>query len=637
MCGVAGIVNLRGDPIPRLGEKLAVMSRLIAHRGPDGDGVWLAPTGAAGLAHRRLSIIDLSQAGRQPMSGEGGLTVTYNGEVYNYIELRQTLAANWSFQSRTDTECILAGYAAHGEDVASHLRGMFAFALWDEKRQRLHCARDRFGVKPFYYAICGDLFVFASEIKALLPFLDDVDTDVDALSEYLTFQYTIGEKTLFRGVRQLLPAHTLTVEDGDVKIRRYWDVVYNIDFDHSPRYFQNRLTELIDESMELHLRGDVPVGAYLSGGIDSSLVYALARARQPDPVAAFHGRFPTPAGYDESVHARAVAGNDGDALHIADIGPDDFLRHIESVIFHLDHPVAGPGSFPQYMVSSLAAKHRKVVLGGQGGDEIFGGYARYLIAYFEQCVKAAIDGTYRNGNFVVTAESIIPNLGVLREYKPLLIEFWRDGLFGEPDDRYFRLVDHSRDIADEVAGGDLNRAGVVESFRAIFNNGSNVRKGAYFDSMSHFDLKCLIPALLHVEDRMSMAHGLESRVPLLDHRLVEFAATIPADVKFRDGHMKHLIKTAYAGALPASILERRDKMGFPVPLTEWFAGDLRDWIHDVFHDRRAAERPYVNTDRVIAKLSGSRKFSRKVWGFLSLELWQRAFHDQAARYRAMIE
>ena len=268
----------------------------------------------------------------------------------------------------------------------------------------------------------------------------------------------------------------------------------------------------------------------------------------------FHGRFTEFPGYDESGYAAAAAARSGARLNVIDITARHFRDHIAEVLYHLDFPVAGPGSFPQFMVSALAARHLKVVLGGQGGDEIFGGYARYLLAYFEQCIKAALDGTYKNGNFVVTIELIVPNLGLLREYKPMMREFWRDGLFAGLDERYFRLIDRSTDMIDEIEWRLLDKPRVFENFRAIFNNQDNVQKEAYFDKMTHFDFKCLLPALLQVEDRMSMAHGLESRVPLLDHPLIEFLATVPADVKFEGGRMKHLLKRAYGHELPTAIL-----------------------------------------------------------------------------------
>jgi asparagine synthase (glutamine-hydrolysing) len=636
MCGIAGVVSISGTPIPRLNASLELLSRLIAHRGPDGEGAWVVASRHAGLAHRRLAIIDLSPAAKQPMIAPGPAVITYNGEIYNYIELRADLSEKWKFFSASDTECILAAYDRYDIDCIRHLRGMFAFAIWDDRRKRLFCGRDRFGIKPFYYTIVGNLLVFASEAKALLPFMPEVASDPEALAEYLTFQYPIGEATLFRGIKQLLPGHLLLVENGRVEVRRYWDVRYEIDYDHSPRYFENRLGELLDDSVRLHLRSDVPVGSYVSGGLDSSLIAILAGQTDHGIGNCFHGRFTEFPGYDESNYAAVAADRAGSRLHVVDITAQHFRDHIGDVLYHLDFPVAGPGSFPQFIVSQLAAQHLKVVLGGQGGDEIFGGYARYLLAYFEQCIKAALDGTYKNGNFVVTIESIIPNLGLLREYKPLMSEFWREGLFGGLDERYFRLIDRSTDMEDEVDWTLLDKARVRESFLAIFNNQSNVHKEAYFDKMTHFDFKCLLPALLQVEDRMSMAHGLESRVPLLDHPLIEFAATIPADVKFKDGRMKHLLKLAYDQHLPPEISGRRDKMGFPVPLKEWFSGELRDLIQDTFRSRNARQRPYLNAEAVLANFESAGRFSRKTWGLLSLELWHQTFHDRSARYCRML-
>lgn len=636
MCGIAGIRSLSVFPVQRLGSSLKAMNKLIAHRGPDGEGEWKRSDNSVGFVHRRLSIIDLSDSAAQPMRGNDGSVITYNGEIYNYKELRLALSPHWDFKSSSDTECILAAYAHHGDTCLDHLRGMFAFAIWDEQKRRLFCARDRFGIKPFYYCVVEGGFYFASEAKALLPFLPSISTNQEALAEYLTFQYTIGEKTLFEGIHQLLPGHALAIENGKLRVWRYWDVNYEVDWDHSPAYFSKRLRELLDESLALHLRSDVPVGSYVSGGIDSSLLHILANQNGSNSPLGFHGRFTEFQGYDESAYAHAAVARSGGTLHVADITAADFKAHIRDVIYHLDFPIAGPGSFPQYMVSKLAAQHLKVVLGGQGGDEVFGGYARYVVAYFEQCVKAAIDGSYHNGNYVVTIESIVPNLGLLREYKPLMKEFWREGLFDPMDQRYFRLVDRSTDMRDEVDWGALDRRKVFEDFATIFNNPSNVRKEAYFDKMTHFDFKCLLPALLQVEDRMSMAHGLESRVPLLDHPLVEFAATIPADVKFKSGNMKHMIKTEYAHDLPPEILNRRDKMGFPVPLKEWFDGELRSFVEEIFQGMAEKHRPYMNAKAVLANLGKEARFSRKTWGLLGLELWHQEFHDQAEKYRAMI-
>lgn len=635
MCGIAGAVSLARQAIPKLDRALATMSHLIAHRGPDGHGFWSTPTKTVGLAHRRLSIIELSEAGYQPMTAPNGSVIAFNGEIYNYVELRDELAHGWSFRSHSDTETILAAYARWGVDCLAHLRGMFAFALWDGKR--FFAARDRFGIKPFYYAVVDGVLYFASEMKALLPVLPEIATDPDALAEYMTFQYTIGEKTLFRHIHTLLPGHGLTVENGELRIFRYWDVHYDIDWDHTPRWFGNEMRDRLTDSIKVHLRSDVPVGAYISGGIDSSLIGILAGREDASGRIGFHGKFTEFPGYDESPYAETACRDGGIELHQVEITAKDFRDNISKVLYHLDTPVAGPGSFPQYMVSELAARHVKVVLGGQGGDEIFGGYARYLIAYLEQALKASIDGTQRNGNFVVTPESIIPHLTVLQEYKPLIRQLFSKGLFGPLDERYFRLIDRSADMADEVDWSALDRASVFERFQAIFNSERNVKKEAYFDSMTHFDFKCLLPALLQVEDRMSMAHGLESRVPLLDHSLVEFAATIPADIKFKGGQMKHFIKSTFANDLPQALMQRRDKMGFPVPLKEWFSGELKDMVADIFFTQKNRHRQFFNSDAILANFDKGERFSRKTWGLLSLELWHQLFHDRAADYRRMLD
>lgn len=634
MCGIAGIISLSGAPIDRLEPKLAVMGDLLAHRGPDGHGIWTTSDQVAGLAHRRLSVLDLSPTGDQPMLGQNQTALVHNGEIYNYVELREALATFWNFRGTSDTETILAAYARHGDGLVDHLRGMFAFALWDDLKRRLAAARDRFGIKPFYYAVLGDTLYFASEVKALLPFLDRIETDPQALAQYLTFQYTLDDLTLFKDVRQLQPGHMLVVENGHLSVRRYWDINYEIDWDHSASYFYRRLRELLDDSIDVHLRSDVPVGGYVSGGIDSSLMAILAARKDTQNQDFFHGKFTEFPGYDESRYAEIAVKEARGVLHETDITADDFRENIENVIYHLDYPVAGPGSFPQFMVSKLAAERVKVVLGGQGGDEIFGGYARYLIAYLEQCLKAAIDGTYKSGNYVVTIESIVPNLGVLSEYKPMMQSFWKEGLFGDLDARYFRIIDRSSDMSNEIDWGALDKGYVYDRFQATFNNANNVRKEAYFDKMTHFDFKCLLPALLQVEDRMSMAHGLESRVPLLDHALVEFIATVPADVKFRKGRMKNMIKKTYRDTLPKKLMERRDKMGFPVPLKEWYSGELNEFVRDIFSSRSMRSRDFINMGKAAESFAEEARFSRKTWGLLNLELWHQMFHDRSAEWRA---
>jgi asparagine synthase (glutamine-hydrolysing) len=633
MCGIAGAICPSLKQIPHLKRRLEVMNKLQKHRGPDEEGVWTHEHGHVGFAHRRLSIIDLT-TGQQPMNDQKGNWITYNGEIYNYIELREELGPE-NFVTTSDTEVILQAYRKWGTDCVKHFRGMFAFALWDEASQVLFCARDRFGIKPFYYTVVNDHFYFASEVKALLPFVEHIETNREGLTDYLIFQFCMAGKTLFKGINELLPGHFLRVKNGSFKAERYWEVYYELDYDHTPKYFEETLQRLLLESVRFHLRSDVPVGTYLSGGLDSSIVTSLASKRQVDGLVSFHGKFLLHKEFDESPYAHQLANWCGLDLHEIDITASDFIQNIRKVIYHMDFPAAGPGSFPQYMVSKHASRYRKVLLGGQGGDEIFGGYARYLMAYFEQCIKAAIDGTMHNGTFIVTYESIIPNLTTLQNYKPLLKEFWREGLFEDMDRRYFRLINRASLIQDEVNWEALRGYSPFETFRNIFN-GNNVQKESYFDLMTHFDFKTLLPALLQVEDRVSMAHGIESRVPYLDHPLVEFAATIPSNIKFKDGTMKQILKKAMQPYLPDVIVHRKDKMGFPTPLSEWVDGEANEFVRDIFSSRAALNRELIDNRKVLIGLSKEVKYGRKIWGMLCLELWQQEFHDKENAYKQLM-
>lgn len=633
MCGISGFYHLHKTQHPNAENHLRVMNKLQKHRGPDGEGVWVHPQTFIGFSHVRLSIIDLD-SGKQPMSAPNGDCITFNGEIYNYIELREELRSTYSFRTSSDTEVILAAWQKWGKDCVNHLRGMFAFAIWDESEGTMFCARDRFGIKPFYYTVQNDVFYFASEEKTLLPFLPELRVNETALSSYITFQFSLNGKTLFDGIEKLLPGHCIEFKkNGSFEIKKYWEVYYNLDWDHSEQYFINRVKELMEDSVRVHLRADVPVGAYVSGGLDSSIIGTLGSKYVDGQFEAFIGKFTCYEGFDESMYARDLANQYHMKLFEEDITCQDFINDIRSVIYHLDEPVAGPGSFPQYCVSRLAAKHRKVVLGGQGGDEIFGGYTRYLIAYFEQCIKGAIEGTLNNGNFIVTYESIIPNLRNLRNYKPLMKSFWQEGLFDDIASRYFRLVNRAPDMADEIRWEAIHtNYDIRADFDKIFL-GDNVGHTSYFDLMTHFDFKTLLPALLQVEDRMSMAHGLESRVPFLDHPLIEFVATIPPNVKFQNGELKRMLMKAFGNILPQSITGRKDKMGFPVPLNQWMKTDLRDFVLDTFQTQKRMDRPYFNTQKIIDAVEKEGKFSRKVWGLLSLELWHQEFLDKASEYR----
>lgn len=630
MCGIFGFVADGPRVLQKSSGELDAGLTCIRHRGPDGTGKWVSNNGQVGFGHVRLAIIDL-ETGAQPMqSDDSRFTIIYNGEIYNYIELRMELG-NDSFRTNSDTEVVLRAFQRWGNDCVNRLRGMFAMAIWDATEQKLFLARDRFGIKPLYWARTTAGLYFASEVKALLPFLDHRHVNRAALSDYFTFQFCLGDKTMVDGVFQMPAAHFSVLSPGQQpQLQRYWDVHYVVDYDHTEQWFTTRLRELMYDSVRVHLRADVEVGSYVSGGVDSSLLAALAREIRSDgPFKAFNGRFLDGQEFDESRYARALADEQNMQLHVADISEQDFVDHIAKVIWHLDQPTAGPGSFPQYMVSKQVGEHIKVVLGGQGGDEIFGGYARYLVAYFEQCIKGAIEGSLHNGNYVVTYESIIPNLETLRQYKPMLREFWSSGLFGERDERYWRLVNRANTFGGILASEAINQEATFEEFKSIFW-GSNVGKESYFDSMTHFDFKTLLPALLQVEDRMSMAHGVEARVPFLDHPLVEFAATMPADIKFKNGELKRLIKTAFSNRLPVAIRERKDKMGFPVPLNLWLrrGGLARDFIGDILGSVQARSRSYLRDGLPIDTVLDSQSvYGRNLWALLSLELWHRQFVD----------
>jgi asparagine synthase (glutamine-hydrolysing) len=633
MCGVFGFVA-RG-PVADASALLQRGIDLQKHRGPDGEGQWIAPERTVGLAHMRLSIIDLTDHGAQPMTdAQSGVVISYNGEIYNYIELRAELGGDYATTS--DTEVILRAWLRWGPACVDKLRGMFAILIWDPCTRQLFVARDRFGIKPLYYTRQGDRLYFASEVKALAAFMPERRLARGALAEYLSFQFTVSGAALLDGVFEVPAAHRGFVgvgatSDLQPRFERYWEVQYRPDPWHTEAYFVEHLRELMADSIAKHLRADVEVGAYVSGGIDSSLLAIMARAARPDgPFQIFNGRFVEGPAYDESRYAQDVANEHRMTCHVQDITEDDFVNHIAKVIYHLDGPVAGPGSFPQYMVSKLAGTHLKVVLGGQGGDEIFGGYARYMVAYFEQCIKGALEGTGHDGQFIVTYESIISNLVTLKQYQPLLKEFWADGLFGPRDERYFRLINRANTLGGAIAPDAVDIAPVLSTFKKIFW-GDNVGPEAYFDLMTHFDFKTLLPALLQVEDRMSMAHGLESRVPFLDHPVVEFAATIPPNIKFTSGELKRLLRLAFADRLPRSICERKDKMGFPVPLNQWLkdGGRASEFVRDTLGSARALGRDYLAEGVDIGAMIGAQgAFNRNLWGLLSLELFQQQFIDR---------
>lgn len=630
MCGVFGFISNDTRALHEATKILHKGMELISHRGPDGSGTWVSKDGRVGLGHLRLSIIDIER-GVQPMVTEDSrYVIIFNGEIYNYIEIRNEIGFE-KFETHSDTEVLLKAYQTWGIEFLSHLRGMYSFIIWDSLQEKILLARDRFGIKPLYWVRTSRGIFFASEIKAMLPFMDSVALNRRGFSDYVSFQYCIGNQTLIDGVFQLPAAHySLFSYDCEVKTNCYWEVHYNIDYDHTEVWFKERLRELIQDSIKIHLRSDVEVGSYVSGGMDSSFLAAYANRFNPDRgMKIFNGRFTDGPDFDESEYARDIAALEKMKLYIKDIDENDFINNIENIIWYLDQPTAGPGAFPQFMISKEVSKHVKVVIGGQGGDEIFGGYARYLLAYFEQCIKGAIDGSLYSGNFVVSYESIIPNLESLRQYKPMLKDFWADGLFDARDERYWRLINKANSLNGIIDPEFMDQSKSLESFKKIFW-GENVNKESYFDSMTHFDFKTLLPALLHVEDRMSMAHGIEARLPFLDHPLVEFLATVPADIKFQNGELKRFLKLISNDFLPLSIRERKDKMGFPVPLNLWVkrGGVVRDYVGDLLGSSKARTRPYLLPGLSVDKILNSESmYGRNLWALLSLEIWHCKFID----------
>ena len=543
------------------------MNRLLATAAPTARARGCTRGGTSASRIAGSSIIDLVDRRPADDATSGGNWITYNGEIYNYVELREELGET-EFRTTSDTEVILRAYRKLGRDVRRAApRACSRSRSGTRRSRRLFCARDRFGIKPFYYTIVDGSSICASEAKALLPFLPTIETDLEALKDYLAFQFCLAGKTLFqRRPGAAARPHADRAQRRTCSVERYWEVYYEPDFDHTERTSTTRLRELVEDSVALHLRADVPVGAYVSRR--PRLEHRRRRSRRaqvgPD-FQAFTGKFAhRRALRREPLRARARRRGAASSCTRSTSTPttSSSTSARSSTTSTIRSP--GPGSFPQYMVSRLAAQHMKVVLGGQGGDEIFGGYARYLIAYFEQCIKAAIDGTMHDGNFVVTYESIIPNLGTLREYKPLMQEFWREGLFEDLDARYFRL---DRPRARPRRRDRLGRARRLLAVRDLPQRSSaptTCGKESYFDSMTHFDFKTLLPALLHVEDRVSMAHGLESRVPFVDHRSSSSRRRMPADVKFKDGQLKHVLKQALRRRAAASrSVDRTRQDGLP--------------------------------------------------------------------------
>lgn len=625
MCGFAGILNKNGRDVRP--EILKDMANTIHHRGPDEEGMFIS--GNCGFYHKRLSIIDL-KTGQQPMTF-GDFTIVFNGEIYNYIELRNELISKGHhFSTTSDTEVILHAYQEYGDKFVKLLNGMFAFIIYNRRKRQIFVARDHFGIKPLYWYQDENIILFGSEIKAILkhPQVKAIP-EKNLLYEYLTFQFIIGDGTMFHNILKIQSGHYMTINLDTWKINSvmYWDPNFETDLYHTEQYFITELKKILDDTIMQQMRSDVTVGTYLSGGTDSSLVTIMSAKYAEQPLKSFSGAFHEGPEFNELEYARLAAKRANAELYEIFPTEQEFIDVLPKLIYHLDEPVAGPGLFPQYIVSKYASNHVKVILGGQGGDEIFGGYARYLVAYLEQAIKGSIFESNEEAEHIVTLRSILPNLPSLKQYLPMLKEFWKEDTFQPMDRRYYNLINRmgaTKNYLHPDFYNGRNDSDIFSKFSAHFNRPETK---SYFNKMTQFDLTGSLPALLQVEDRVSMSVSIESRVPLLDRRIIDLISRMPASMKFKGGELKYLLKKTTKDILPPEILNRKDKMGFPVPLHIWSKNKARDFILDTFLSKKSKERNILNTVYIEKLINSEQPFSRGLWGLLSLELWFNQFID----------
>ena len=614
MCGIAGILQRSGGPV--IEADLQHMLERLAHRGPDDEGVYLAD--GVGLGHRRLSIIDVTSAGHQPMANRSGTVwITYNGELYNYKEIRSTLEKQGrSFRSESDTEVIIQAYEEWGPQCLQQFNGMFAFAIWDAGQRTLFCARDRIGIKPFYYLDDGSRFAFASEIKALLT-LPGVTAapDMAALLDYLAFTYVRGDRTLFRGISKLLPGEMLLVDAQGIKRSTYWDVSFDETDQRPESAIVEELSWLIDDAVRIQMRADVPVGTHLSGGLDSSLVTMLARRHHPGELLSFNGRFAEGPEYDESRFASQVAAAAGVKLIDVLVNEENFVATLRHLTWHMDEPAVGPGLYPQFFVCQSARRYVKVALGGQGGDETFVGYPRYRDDLCRNQVVAMLRGRKGpRGYSVRTALANVLRSGALRSVASLVVR--RLEPLPSPDATARLLRATARAWPLNLSSSDLDQIIAAELAQTERHQDSELGRLLYHD------LKHYLAALLHVEDRTSMSVSLESRVPLLDHRIVELMARVPSAVKFPPFQFKRLLRKVAEPIVPKAILERTDKKGFPTPLSPWLARMRSDPTILSVLSGASLQRNGVFRQPPI---HGWTTDWAVTWPTLSLELWAQTF------------
>jgi asparagine synthase (glutamine-hydrolysing) len=624
MCGIVGIMGSRKSPA-HLAE-LQDMTQAIFHRGPDEDGFYLGAE--TGMGMRRLSIIDL-KTGRQPISNEDGTVwVVFNGEIYNFQELRDELEhQGHRFSTTTDTETIVHLYEEYGESCVDKMRGMFAFAVWDDRKKILLLARDRLGIKPLFYGEVNGRLVFASELKAILQ-VADVERRLNwsVLNHLFATLNTTASESIIEGIHKLEPAHVLIASPGKpVAIRPYWDVTFTPDYKRTERETIEQLREVIRESVRLHMVSDVPVGAFLSGGLDSSAVVATMAAMATDRVNTFSIGF-SEAEYNELGYARTVAQRLGTKHHEMMLEPNA-LDIIEELAWYLDEPLGDSSAIPTYMVSKLAAQHLKVVLSGDGGDELFAGYDKYVVERRER--KYDMIPTPVRKVFATVGN----NLPEGAKGRNFLRHFGLSGWERYADAGTLFRVDEKRKLFQDETFQAISE---YEKWRRADARDSAVHSD-WLSTMQYRDIKGYLPLDILVKvDRMSMAHSLESRVPLLDHKVVEFAATIPPHLKLNGDIRKYIFKEAMRGILPSEIIDR-PKRGFAIPLGKWFRGKLHDFVGDLLLSERTRQRGIFRPsyiEQLLRLNRNGRDLDLQLWTLISFELWCRTFLDRAPRRSA---
>ena len=627
MCGICGKFFFDRDA--SVSEVLVKdMANAIAHRGPDDEGFYIA--GQIGLGFRRLSIIDLG-GGHQPLSNEDGtIWIVFNGEIYNYQTLRRDLIAKGhTFRTKSDTEVIVHLYEEYGTDCVQHLRGMFAFAIWDSRERALFLARDRVGIKPLYYFVDKKFLAFGSELKAILADPAIVrEVDPELIDRFLTYYYMPGGQTLLRNLFKLEPGHTLLAKDGAFEVRRYWDLNFSESDDkRSARDFEEQLVELLDETVQLHMISDVPVGFLLSGGLDSTAMLSFASQKTDKAISTFTVGFSADGVVDERPFARLAAEQYGSKHYELSISSADFAQFLPNYVWHMEEPVCEPPAIALYYISKLASQHVKVLVSGEGGDEAFAGYENYRnIFWFEQ-MKATLGPLRRPMASAMMLLGRKLRSRVFTKYGARMGVPFEDYYFSRTSSPFELFPRERLNLYSEAMAGHINADQSVVVTRQYLSRAADYN---LLNKMLYVDTKTWLPDdLLIKADKMTMANSVELRVPLLDHKVLEFAAGLPRNQKVRRLTMKYLAKRALRRHVPKAILSRR-KAGFPVPYRAWLRTTLVDWVSEILLDPRTIGRGYFRQDVVEElirlNLNGA-DYSKELFSLVVLELWHRAFVD----------